>query len=150
MNDFFLDSCVPSAQICSHGGGIHKGRIWRLWFYAISYGFMMYINVGTMSVQTMFFLSYPLCFTPSFIGIQGVSVVSLLQQNVRFLVKITPYKLYPGNKLLLTGTYSISSRLVGICSTYKCAKHRGSWNFGYNCLHANHVLCHECIRCFSK
>ncbi|XP_039249817.2 proton-coupled folate transporter-like isoform X1 [Styela clava] len=55
---------------CEHAGGIMPGRVWRLWLYIISYCTYMFLNVGIIVFQTIFFLSYPLCFTPVLVGAQ--------------------------------------------------------------------------------
>ncbi|XP_076815787.1 lysosomal proton-coupled steroid conjugate and bile acid symporter SLC46A3-like isoform X1 [Clavelina lepadiformis] len=55
---------------CVHGGGRYPGRVWRMWFYLFAYDFNMFVLVGGMAFQTIYFLSKPLCFTPVLVGAQ--------------------------------------------------------------------------------
>ncbi|XP_077969419.1 proton-coupled folate transporter-like isoform X2 [Styela clava] len=61
---------IPSDYRCKHGGGIIRGKVWRIWLYLLSYFLYMFVNVGVFLFQSMFFLSYPLCFTPLLLGAQ--------------------------------------------------------------------------------
>ena len=60
--------------LCIHGGGTYPGRVWRMWFYLISYDLFMFSNIGTTIFQTIYFLSPPLCFSTVTVGVQSVSV----------------------------------------------------------------------------
>ncbi|XP_039248736.2 proton-coupled folate transporter-like isoform X1 [Styela clava] len=57
-------------NLCSHGGGLRKGRVWRMWFYLLAFNLYLFPVFGTGIFDTMYYLSYPLCFSPTLIGIR--------------------------------------------------------------------------------
>lgn len=59
--------------MCAHGGGLYRGRVWRMWAYLSAYNLYMFVSVGTMVFQTIYFLSPPLCFSQILVGLQVVS-----------------------------------------------------------------------------
>lgn len=58
---------------CIHVDGKSRGRVWRLWFYLISYVVYFAALHGYCSVLIMFLVSEPLCFSPALVGIRDVS-----------------------------------------------------------------------------
>lgn len=55
---------------CVHGGGRHVGRVFRIWSYLIIYNGVMAESIALMSVQTLYVMSKPLCFSKTLVGLQ--------------------------------------------------------------------------------
>ncbi|XP_077968418.1 proton-coupled folate transporter-like isoform X2 [Styela clava] len=50
---------------------IYKRRLWRLWFFVITYAWYAFGVTGGDSFETLFLISYPMCFTPGLVGLQN-------------------------------------------------------------------------------
>nr|XP_039249249.1 proton-coupled folate transporter-like [Styela clava]XP_039249250.1 proton-coupled folate transporter-like [Styela clava] len=62
---------VSQRQICFHGDNVRRERLWRIWFFVVSYAMYMFAVNGGESFRTMFFVSFPVCFTPGLVGLQN-------------------------------------------------------------------------------
>nr|XP_002119904.3 proton-coupled folate transporter-like [Ciona intestinalis] len=93
---------------CEHGGGWYVGRIWRLWFYILSYDLMMYVTVGCMVFQTIYFLSKPLCFTPVLVGAQLAVKFSVLALSPVLIVVMQKILKMSAHFIILVGLLALS------------------------------------------
>ncbi|XP_039249020.2 lysosomal proton-coupled steroid conjugate and bile acid symporter SLC46A3-like isoform X2 [Styela clava] len=88
-------------------------RLWRLWFFVISYAWYTFVINGSAAFQTLFFISYPICFTPGMIGLQnGIAsgLVILSPLIIKFYESVL--RLRTQSILLLTICTRLSSTLM--------------------------------------
>uniref|UniRef100_H2XT83 Proton-coupled folate transporter n=1 Tax=Ciona intestinalis TaxID=7719 RepID=H2XT83_CIOIN len=104
----FISLKTVTKSKCEHGGGWYVGRIWRLWFYILSYDLMMYVTVGCMVFQTIYFLSKPLCFTPVLVGAQLAVKFSVLALSPVLIVVMQKILKMSAHFIILVGLLALS------------------------------------------
>ncbi|XP_077968046.1 proton-coupled folate transporter-like isoform X2 [Styela clava] len=95
------------------GTCIYKRRLWRLWFFVISYAWYTFVVNGGDAFRTLFLISYPICFTSDLIGLQtGIAsgLVIICPLIIKFYESVL--RLRTQSILLLTICTRLSSTLM--------------------------------------
>nr|XP_039269469.1 proton-coupled folate transporter-like isoform X3 [Styela clava] len=111
--------CIQgNTKLCSHAGNIHKGRVWRLWFYIIAYALYMFVVNGIELFQTMFFISRPICFTPELVGAQNSLDASSIIFSIFLVIFYENVLHMESQAILLTAMFArFTTSLLMFCSS---------------------------------
>lgn len=101
--------CDKEGTDCEHCDPRSRRRVWRLWLYLVTYVMYMAAVDGIELFITMFLVSFPICFTPTQVGIQtGLEyVISIFAP---LLIVLFSSLMHFGNQTIIL--VAISGRIV--------------------------------------